>query len=173
MAFRDYLPFTDNVDSSERTYGGKPVDEYKELSKPRGYRSERVVRLDEPRVAWKVGEMDGNVFTYTAIKLVVPAGAKVVYPKNQSSFRSTKLRTNAAYVAEIQKVDTDEFGDWIAEPCDWQVCGRYYSSGDDSGFTYREGSVAVPDDFDRSPHNVCTHGIHVYARKETALKQVL
>jgi hypothetical protein len=172
MAFRDYFPFTDESDDSERTYGGKPVDEYDELKKPRGYRSERVVRLDEPRVAWKVGERD-NDFGYTAIKLVIPAGATVVYPRKQTSVGQTKLRTNAAYVAEIQEVDTDERGDWIAEPCDWQECGRYYSSGDDSDFTYREGAVAVPDEFDDNIKHVCTHGIHVYARKETALKQVL
>jgi hypothetical protein len=160
---------SNNDDTDEPTYAGKPVSELKNLKKPYmiTVSGGTVVTFDEPRVAWKIGSC--GEFDFTAIQLVIPERAKVVYPRAVGLESGYKLRTNMAYVADIYEVN----GLGSVVESDLETSGRYYNAGEDSDFQYVKGEVAVPDDFDDSTRTTCTNGIHVYPSKDRAVTEVL
>ena len=98
-----------------------------------------VATFDEPRLAYKQVS-DGRVAT-----LIVPSGAKVIYPISSGSWNNEHLRVSEAIVDEIEGDETRA------------------ENAMESGFWYVEGERVVPDQFSDDQTVVSAPGIHVFA----------
>lgn len=150
------LDFLRSDDDAERTYGGTPVDDLPQL--PDKELRGTTVTLSEPRVAYK---KVGSIYDEYVARLVVPAGATVVYPT-----KGRKLRADVAYVDTLFEVEQ-----YTTQETDVTEAPSYHANGEPGGegrFTYEEGTVAVPDDFDDSTREKCTHGIHLFRTEKRA-----
>lgn len=105
-----------------------------------------VMTFDEPRRAFKkVGRPDSDRDGYVCT-LLVPEGARVVYPvKPSGSWNNEHLRVEEAIVDDIEGDRTE----------------AYAATG--THFRYAEGERAVPDDFCADPSVVSAPGIHCFA----------
>jgi len=103
-----------------------------------------VMEFDEPRYAYK------QLSDECVCRLIVPSGARVVYPVSSGSWKNEHLRVESAIVDEIQGEET------IVE------------NAMESGFFYEEGECVEPDEFSADVEQVSASGIHVFAREHGA-----
>ena len=92
---------------------------------------------------WK--KVDGKL-----IELRIPSDAK------RSSAATEKCRCDKALVVSITDIET---GDEITE-----VVNHNYTDT-----TYRVGETVYPDSFDSNRWEECSHGIHFFTNKESAI----
>lgn len=99
--------------------------------------------------AWKkVVDENGTEFL---VKLLVPADAK------RSSATTNKCRCEFADVLEITNIETNQTVQLVENI-------RYVPT-----ITYRVGERVYPDSFDENRWNECSHGIHFFVDKESAI----
>ena len=97
------------------------------------------------------GEFTGWKKVYgKLIELRIPADAK------RSSSTTEKCRCDKALVVSITNIET---GDQCAE-----IVNHNYKDT-----TYRVGETVYPDSFDENRWNECSHGIHFFTNKESAI----
>ena len=97
------------------------------------------------------GEFTGWKKVYgKLIELHIPADAK------RSSATTDKCRCDKALVVSITNIET---GDQFAE-----IANHNYTDT-----TYRVGETVYPDSFDENRWNECSHGIHFFTNKESAI----
>lgn len=106
-----------------------------------------VLTFEEPRRAFKKVDADGEEVVCT---LIVPAGARVVYPQSAGSWNNEHLRIEAASVHEIDADTT--LARSIINP----------------EFLYREGERVVPEQFSDDVTTPSAPGIHVFATRKGA-----
>ena len=99
--------------------------------------------------AWK--KVTGENDTEFLVKLLVPADAK------RSSATTNKCRCEFADVLEITNIETNQAVQLVENI-------RYVPT-----ITYRVGERVYPDSFDDNRWNECSHGIHFFVDKESAI----
>ena len=99
--------------------------------------------------AWKkVVDENGTEFL---VKLLIPADAK------RSSATTNKCRCEFADVLEITNIETN------------QAVQLVENTNRVPNITYRVGERVFPDSFDDNRWNECSHGIHFFVDKESAI----
>ena len=99
--------------------------------------------------AWKKAVDKNN--TEFLVKLLIPADAK------RSSATTNKCRCEFADVLEITNIETNQAVQSVKNM-------RYVPT-----ITYRVGERVYPDSFDENRWNECSHGIHFFVDKESAI----
>ena len=99
--------------------------------------------------AWK--KVTGENGPEFLVKLLVPADAK------RSSATTNKCRCEFADVLEITNIETNQAVQSVENM-------RYVPT-----ITYRVGERVYPDSFDENRWNGCSHGIHFFVDKESAM----
>lgn len=84
------------------------------------------------------------------VKLTIPKDAKVVF--TDSKCRASYVKVEAIYPA-VHFFDEENIG-----PLDAPHAFSFYNRS----FKYIPGTVLFPDEFDRNPNEVCSHGIHFF-----------
>ena len=104
--------------------------------------------------AWKkVVDENGTEFL---VKLLVPADAK------RSSATTEKCRCEFADVLEITNIKTNQAVQSVEKQSVENM--SYFPT-----ITYRVGERVYPDSFDENRWNECSHGIHFFVDKESAI----
>lgn len=110
------------------------------------------------KIAKSENSLDDRISEFCLITLRIPPEAKIVHAQ------SLKMRTNFAYVEEI-------IGIYSGKRYEKAYClYRNIHAAEDAKTVYKLGEVVLPDIFDDSPLEVCTHGIHFFLSKKLAYK---
>lgn len=126
---------------------------------PREKSEGSVITLEEPVKAWKATER-------CIVKLRLPKGAKVVYPRN-----STKFRTDEATVIGMFDGDASTNGRCSLPSSEDELePARLVDdiSKHRPDFEYHLGETMTPDRLDEDIDRACTNGIHIFATVSNA-----
>ena len=109
---------------------------------------------DHDFIGWKQSYIRCFAWEYmlrkpVIVKLTIPKDAEVI-------FTDSKCRASYAKVEAIYPLDPHFTEN--TEPLDEPFAISYH----DSNFRYTPGRVVFPDEFDRNPNAVCSHGIHFF-----------
>ena len=109
---------------------------------------------DHDFIGWKQAvifcwDRDGMIRTRGIVKLTIPKDAEVVFTEHKC--RASYAKVEAIYPCDPLFAET-------TEPLDESFAISYH----DPKFRYTPGEVVFPDEFDRNPNAVCSHGIHFF-----------
>lgn len=110
---------------------------------------------DQDFIGWKQAYILCHACGYTmrkpvVVKLTIPKDAEVVF--TDSKCRASYVKVEAIYPA-VHFFDEENIG-----PLDAPHAFSFYNRS----FKYIPGAVLFPDEFDRNPNAVCSHGIHFF-----------
>lgn len=110
---------------------------------------------DQDFIGWKQAYILCRACGYTmrkpvVVKLTIPKDAEVVF--TDSKCRASYVKIEAIYPA-VHFFDEENIG-----PLDVPHAFSFYNRS----FKYIPGAVLFPDEFDRDPNAVCSHGIHFF-----------
>ena len=109
---------------------------------------------DHDFIGWKQALIlcwarDYMVKTPAIVKLTIPKDAEVVFTKHKC--RASYAKVEAIYPCDPLFTEN-------TEPLDEPFAISYH----DYKFRYTPGEKVFPDEFDRNPNAVCSHGIHFF-----------
>ena len=104
-------------------------------------------------VGWKkIWAYEENYHGMFLVKLLIPEDAR------RCSATTDKCRCDKAKVLEIRSLETNENVDVITN-----------TNFDDKHCTYKVGEMVYPDSFDENRWDECSHGIHFFINKQSAI----